>query len=78
MIKWTKKEWEEACGWKEDEHYLVLAIKKFLLTESQREELFALNCSIEDLLNGRCGDIGQEEKFFNPWNEKLGWKEFGY
>jgi len=73
-----KKKWEEECGYNEAEHYLVSAIKKHLLTEEQRKELFEYNLSIEDILNGRY--TGDEEpvvlKMYKDWNEKLGWKEF--
>jgi len=76
----TKEEWEEACGYFDKEEYLVAAIKKHLLTEDQKQILFNMNLSVEDLLNGRY-PIGQGELiqhiFYDVWNEKLGWKDFG-
>ena len=68
----------EFCG----EEYLVSAIEKHLLTEQQRKQMFDLRLSIEKILNGRCEGTPENVKFtedlFAAWNQKLGFKEFGY
>ena len=77
--------WEDVVFFFKDgefykEHFFVAAIKKHLLTEEQRKKLFDLNLSIEECLNGRyTGD--QEEavySLYKEWNEKLGFKYFGF
>lgn len=65
-----------------EEHYLVAAIKKHLLTEEQRICLFNLDLSIEDVLNGRIGG-GSKWEFvtnvlFPDWNQKLGFESFKF
>src|SRR4051812_14915063 len=69
---WKKGEFDE-------EHYLVEAIRRHLLTEVQREEMHNRRVSIEDLLNGRV--IGDHSLWvvivFAAWNEKLGFMAFG-
>ena len=76
----TKEQWNEECGFGEDECYLVGAIKKHLLTPAQKEFLHQFDMTIEDLLNGRwpvhMGEFLQTH-FFDEWNKILGWKEFG-
>lgn len=63
-----------------DEGYLVSAIRKYLLTEEQKNSLNRINLSIEDCLNGRFGE--NEEKvvldIFAAWNAKLGFRQFGF
>jgi hypothetical protein len=61
-----------------EEQYDVLAIKKHLLTSEQRQTLFDLNLSIEDMLNGRIGGEQRVYAIFDQWNEKLGFKCFGF
>jgi hypothetical protein len=77
--KMTKEQWTEACGYFDDEHYLVSAIKTHLLIEDQRKWLFDQGLSIEDLLNGRWPENMEEDiaLLYDDWNLKLGWKEFG-
>ncbi len=63
------------------EHYLVAAIKQYLLTQIQRTWLFKSNLDITDLLNGRIEDPGDEaiaEDVFATWNARLGAKKFGF
>lgn len=60
------------------ECYLVEAIKAFLLTEPQRKEMFDLNVSIEDVLNGRVGKPAFTDNLFKQWNTVLGFKYFSY
>ncbi len=75
--------WEQVVEWfketSDDEHWVVAAIKKHLLTEEQRKLMFEADISIEDLLNGRV-QIGSDlvTKIFNEWNAKLGRKQFGW
>lgn len=76
--KFTQKEWTEETD--QSEEYLVRHIRTYLLTEGERVWLFKMNLSVEDVLNGRfpinmMGEI--KEKLFKPWNDKLGWTEFG-
>jgi hypothetical protein len=71
-------EWREMVD--QDEHYLVAAIERHLLDDVQRAWLAAEHKTIADLLNGRWAYEKQFEVqriFFTPWNEKLGWVEFG-
>jgi len=78
-IKWTRESWDEVCGYHDDEHWIVDAIKAHLLTPQQRQWLFEHDLSVEDLLNGRYGGDLEEEiyKIYDDWNKKLGFKEFG-
>lgn len=78
---WTKESWDEACGYHDKEEYIVEAIRKHLLTEEQRQQLFQRNNDIADCLNGRVEGEDSEaftSQLFTDWNSKLGWKEFGY
>jgi len=59
-------------------------IKKYLLTEVQRAEMFRRNISIEEILNGRVEYKGVNADYdaytrelFNDWNRKLGYTWFG-
>jgi hypothetical protein len=65
------------CEWYE-ESYLIEAIKKFLRTEEQRRELFELDLSIEDCMNGRytTKQSKRVRKIYKEWNKKLGFKAF--
>ena len=75
----TKEEWAEKCGYFDNEEYLVSAIKEHLLTDEQRDRLHRLDCSIEDLLNGRYPYEQSENVqlwFYDPWNSRLGFDEF--
>jgi hypothetical protein len=64
----------------DDEHYLVSAIKKHLLTAEQKEKLNQLDLSIADTLNGRYGGRAGEEaevnRIYKAWNKKLGFQNF--
>lgn len=63
-----------------DEADLVADIRKYLLTKSQARELFSRGKSIEDLLNGRVSGDDLDRiysKFFDEWNNKLGFVAFG-
>jgi len=63
-----------------EEHYLVEAITKHLLTPPQRAWLHREALSIEDMLNGRIeGNLRQKyaQQIFDEWNQKLGFKHFG-
>jgi len=60
-----------------EEHYLVAAIKRHLLTDIQKKELAARDISIEDVLNGRTVYEQFITNLFNEWNQKLGFKSFG-
>lgn len=75
----NEKEWRRQAD--HGEEYLIALIKKYLITKEQRAILIANDWEITDILNGRipCGVLDMLDKeFFKPWNEKLGWKEFGY
>lgn len=77
----TREDWDEECCLYQDERYVVAAIKKHLLTDDQRSFLQKHSLSIEDILNGRFrGDLGDEvtATIFKPWNDHLGWHEFGF
>lgn len=63
-----------------DEHYLIEAITKHLLTDDQRGRMHSLRYSIADMLNGRIeGAVAQNdaEAIFAEWNAKLGFHHFG-
>jgi hypothetical protein len=62
-----------------EEHYLVAAIKKHLLTEEQREWMHE-RISIEDMLNGRTDGAYERDvvRIFEEWNTKLGFHHFGF
>jgi len=64
----------------DSEEYQVEAIEKHLLTEEQRKLMFDHRLTIEKVLNGRYGE--QEGpiviKIFKEWNDKLGFKLFGF
>lgn len=77
-MSWTRESWSDASGCGQEEAYLVAAIKKHLLTAPQRRRLYELDLTIEDLLNGRVeGDQSVYTEMFSPWNDTLGWREFG-
>jgi len=61
-----------------EEHYLVDAILKYLLTPDQSARMSRCGITIEDVLNGRCRGEGSQlrEKLCSEWNEKLGFKAF--
>jgi hypothetical protein len=79
--------WEQVVEfWRDDgdfceEHYLVAAIERWLLTEEQRKAMFDHRLSIEKMLNGRYVDslgVGMlVAGIFEEWNKKLGFKAFG-
>lgn len=62
----------------QEEHYLVSAIKKYLLKPNQRQQMFQLDLSIEDILNGRTTGEHQPfiEELFKDWNSSLGFACF--
>ena len=80
--------WEQVVEfWKDDgdfceEHYLVSAIERWLLTEDQRKRMFDAKLSIEKMLNGRYVGDGQTGKtvsdIYGEWNAKLGFQAFGW
>lgn len=64
-----------------EEHYLIEAITKHLLTEDQRNRMHSNRYTIADMLNGRIeGAVAQDdaEAIFAEWNKKLGFPHFGY
>lgn len=64
-----------------EEHYLVQAIERHLLTDEQRTLMFMNHLTTEKMLNGRVeGQAGldAENQIYAGWNEKLGWIHFGY
>ena len=64
----------------DSEDVLVRIIRKYLLTEKQRQILFNINLSIEDCLNGRYG-INEEtaiNEIYADWNKMCGKKLFGF
>ncbi len=86
-IDYPTEPWEDAHELQEiflqdfdEEHYLVAAIRKHLLTYSQSLMLHMRGLSIEDCLNGRFN--GSQEStvtiLFSEWNETLGIKHFGF
>lgn len=63
------------------EHYLVAAIKKHLRTQEQKQILFDLDFSIEDMLNGRVpgeANGNSVQAIYAEWNAKLGFHHFGF
>ena len=50
--KWTKEKWNEVCGYYEDEHCIVEAIKTHLLTLDQKQWLFEKDFSISSFSSG--------------------------
>lgn len=80
ILPFTEEEWHL---WDEngEEEYVVPLIKKYLRTDEQRQQMNAYDISIEDMLNGRVE--GEEAQNFTAltfldWNQKLGYKHFGY
>jgi hypothetical protein len=62
-----------------EEHYLVDAIKKHLLTPFQLQRLRSLELSIEDVLNGRFhGTSEAVARIMEEWNAKLGFRSFHF
>lgn len=79
--------WPQVCEFWEhgefhQEHYLVQAIKRHLLTPEQKTTLATAGLSIEDMLNGRYGDPNHDdvvvESIFADWNKRLGGRRFGF
>lgn len=65
----------------DQEYYLIEAIEKHLLTEDQRNKLFYHRLTLEKILNGRFCRGKEEEcadNCFKEWNNKLGFKSFGF
>lgn len=64
----------------DEEHYLIEAIEKHLLTQAQRNTLINNNLTIEKMLNGRCSVAVSSivNQIFAEWNAKLGFKSFGF
>ena len=62
------------------EEYTVPAIRKHLLTEEQRAELYTRKLDIADILNGRTGGEHRvfAENLMAAWNLKLDEPQFGY
>ena len=62
-----------------EEHYLVEAIEKWLLTDEQRQSILDAGLTIEKMLNGRYNgnQKGLVYGIYNEWNNKLGFKAFG-
>jgi hypothetical protein len=58
--KWTKQTWFEASGHGQEEHYLVAAIKRNLLSPEDKKWLNEKDYSVEDLLNGRTERADEE------------------
>jgi len=74
VVEWFK------AGEFYQEHYLIKAIKKHLRTPQQKATMDKLDMSIEDMLNGRTSGNAMwdaEQKIFDEWNSKLGYKHFG-
>jgi hypothetical protein len=63
-----------------DEHYLVTAIRKFLLTPEQKALMAKHDMSIEDMLNGRTNGRQSQvvTRIYHEWNAKLGFHDFGF
>ncbi len=55
-------------------------IRRYLLSDEQRRELFERNLTVLDILNGRF--TGEHKSFvyalFDVWNAMLGKKHFGF
>lgn len=61
-----------------EEHYLVDAIEKHLLTDGHRRWMYAEKITVPDMLNGRVeGYEGDIREIYNDWNMKLGFRHFG-
>lgn len=62
----------------DDENDLVSFIRKHLLSETQRRELFEHNLSVEDCLNGRytAEHSAFVHSLYADWNDKLGYQSF--
>jgi len=61
------------------EQYLVAAIKKYLRDDEDKQIMFDLDLSIEDMMNGRyTGDQSDAvHAMYAKWNEKVGHHHFG-
>lgn len=64
----------------DNEGELVAAIKKHLFTEDHQQTLYYLNCSIEDVLNGRflINYQAEVDRMFKEWNDTLGFVYFKF
>ena len=62
-----------------EQHYLIEAIERWLITEEQRDVMFLVNLTIEKMLNGRYSQdvVSVVVGIFNEWNKKLGFNSFG-
>lgn len=71
--------WKDGSGFPE-EHYLVAAIKKHLMTTEQRDAFNITGLTIEDALNGRNDANTQAlvDSTYAAWNAKLGFRAFGF
>ena len=60
------------------ERYLIRAIRKHLLTDTQKKELSDRNISLSDALNYEIDPENEDfvHKMFADWNKKLGTKAF--
>ena len=62
----------------DSEEQLVNAIRAHLMSIDQRYQLFELNISVEDILNGRIEGGNPEEvtSILTRWNQELGFRCF--
>lgn len=77
--------WDDIClyfkeGEFYEEHYLIEAIEKYLMTEKQAQLLYEYGLNISKILNGKYGQDQQEIVYsiYKEWNDKLDFKKFGY
>ena len=61
-----------------DEHWSVALIRRYLLSDDQRQHLTAQNADISDLLNGRIENFTEYSAFVDAWNARLGRRVFGF
>lgn len=73
------REFWEKDGEFHQEHYLVAAIERHLLTAEQRATIGSRGLSIEKMLNGRYGSADEPLviAIFSVWNAKLNCRAFG-
>jgi len=61
-----------------DERWQVDLIKRYLLTDTQRDVLSEVDATVSDLLNGRVEGDFDYARFFDVWNARLGRRVFGF
>jgi hypothetical protein len=66
----------EVADFNNGEVYTVELIRRYLITDNQRQSLFERGACEHDLLNGRIENFDSKD-IFADWNSRLGQRVFG-